>query len=59
MKCKQKRPINGHYFVKTRFNKSLVKGLCAECNTKVSGLVSKDFYDREMAKKSFEQQPGI
>ncbi len=47
MKCKKKQSIARKYFIKTRFNKYLVRGECPICDSKMSSLISKAHYDKE------------
>ena len=44
MKCRKKQSVEKPYFVKTKFNKYLVKGICPICNCKMSSLIKKEHY---------------
>jgi len=47
MKCRKKETIAEKYFVKTKKNKYLVKGVCKVCGCRMSGLISKAHYEME------------
>ena len=47
MKCQKKQSIEDKYFVKTKFNKYLVKGNCPVCKGKMSSLITKAHYTSE------------